>query len=100
CSAVAFILCGYGLARLDAGQGAVCGHLKPLVGVGFALVLLGEPLNPGHLGGGALVLLGVLLATGNAGPEQRGAGAAIFRWRRLSLAPRDRSTPASCHRPR
>jgi drug/metabolite transporter (DMT)-like permease len=100
CSALAFILCGYGLARLGAGQGAVFGNLKPLVGVGLALVLLGEPLNPGHLGGGALVLLGVLLATGNAGPEQRGAGAAIFRWRRLSLAPRDRSTPASCHRPR
>jgi drug/metabolite transporter (DMT)-like permease len=100
CSALAFILCGYGLARLGAGQGAVIGNLKPLVGVGLALVLLGEPLSPGHLGGGALVLLGVLLASGNARPEPTGTGEAIYCWRRLLLAPRDRFTPASCHRPR
>jgi drug/metabolite transporter (DMT)-like permease len=100
CSALAFILCGYGLARLDAGQGAVFGNLKPLVGVGLAVVLLGEPLISGHLGGGALVLLGVLLASGNAGPEQRGAGAVIFHWRRVLLVPLDGSTPASCRRRR
>jgi drug/metabolite transporter (DMT)-like permease len=70
CSALAFALCGYGLARLDAGQGAVFGNLKPLVGVLLAAVLLGESLTPGHLGGGALVLLGVLLASGSAGTEQ------------------------------
>jgi drug/metabolite transporter (DMT)-like permease len=96
CSALAFILCGYGLARLDAGQGAVFGNLKPLVGVGLAVALLGESLTPGHLGGGALVLLGVLLASGNAGPEQTDAGEGIFRWRRVFLAPLDGSTPASC----
>ncbi len=74
CSALAFLLCGYGLARLDAGQGAVFGNLKPLVGVVLAVVLLGESLTSGHLGGGALVLLGVLLASGKDGREQRVEG--------------------------
>jgi drug/metabolite transporter (DMT)-like permease len=100
CSALAFILCGYALARLDAAQGAVFGNLKPLVGVGLAVVLLGESLTPGHLGGGALVLLGVLLASGNSGPEQTGAGEEILRWRCVLLAPLDGSTPASCRHPR
>ena len=50
CSALAFVLCGYGLARLEATQGAVCGNLKPLVGVGLAMGLLGESLTPGQLG--------------------------------------------------
>jgi drug/metabolite transporter (DMT)-like permease len=100
CSALAFVLCGYGLARLDAGQGAIFGNLKPLVGVVLAVVLLGESLTPGHLGGGALVLLGVLLASGDAGPEQSGAGEAIFRWRRVWHSPLGASTPASCHRRR
>ena len=70
CSALAFVLCGYGLARLDAGQGAVFGNLKPVVGVMLAVALLGESLTPGQLGGGALVLLGVGLASGRPSPEQ------------------------------
>lgn len=80
CSAMAFVLCGYGLARLDAGRGAAFGNLKPFVGVILAVVLLGEPLNFGHFSGGALVLLGVLLAsrrtpTGDNGVEQRQSAA-------------------------
>jgi drug/metabolite transporter (DMT)-like permease len=72
CSALAFVLCGYGLGRLEAGQGAVFGNLKPLVGVGLAVLLLGETLSIGHLGGGLLVLLGVLLASGKTNSIQRG----------------------------
>ena len=64
CSALAFVLCGYGLAHLEVGQGAVFGNLKPLVGVALAIALLGESLTIGHLGGGALVLMGVVLASG------------------------------------
>lgn len=62
CSALAFVLCGYGLAHLEAAHGAAVGNLKPLVGVALAVALLGEPLTAGQLGGGALVLLGVGLA--------------------------------------
>ena len=63
CSALAFVLCGYGLARLKAGQGAVFGNLKPLVGVVLAILLLGESLSGGQLAGGALILVGVVLAS-------------------------------------
>jgi drug/metabolite transporter (DMT)-like permease len=85
CSALAFVLCGYGLARLDVGQGTVFGNLKPLVGVLLATVLLGESLTPGRLGGGALVLLGVLLASGKAGPEQIDAEEGISFRRRICI---------------
>jgi drug/metabolite transporter (DMT)-like permease len=63
CSAMAFVLAGYGLAHLDASQGAVLGNLKPLVGVGLAVFLLGEPLTGRQFGGGMLVLLGVGIAS-------------------------------------
>jgi drug/metabolite transporter (DMT)-like permease len=80
CSALAFVLCGYGLAHLEVGQGAVFGNLKPLVGVALAIALLGESLTAGHLGGGTLVLLGVVLASGRTGPVQSGAVPARTRY--------------------
>jgi drug/metabolite transporter (DMT)-like permease len=80
CSALAFVLCGYGLAHLEVGQGAVFGNLKPLVGVALAIALLGESLTIGHLGGGTLVLLGVVLASGRTGPVQAGAVPARTRY--------------------
>ena len=100
CSALAFVLCGYGLTRLDAGQGAVFGNLKPLVGVVLAAALLGESLTPGHLWGGALVLLGVLLASGNAGFAQSAAKERSFRWRHVWDPPPGAFSPASCRRRR
>jgi drug/metabolite transporter (DMT)-like permease len=95
CSALAFILCGYGLARLDAGQGAVFGNLKPLIGVGLAVLLLGESLNAGQLGGGALVLLGVFLASEGVHPVQAHAEEAPFHWRQVWLPARGGSIQAS-----
>jgi len=62
CSALAVVLCGYGFAHLQAGQAAVFGNLKPLVGVGLAVAMLGESLSAGQISGGVLVLLGVALA--------------------------------------
>lgn len=59
CSALAFVLCGYGLSHLEAGHGAVCGNLKPVVGVVLAVALLGEGVTASQLVGGGLVLLGV-----------------------------------------
>jgi drug/metabolite transporter (DMT)-like permease len=70
CSAVAFILCGYGLTHLDAGHGAVFGNLKPIVGVGVSMALLGEPLTVNQVLGGILVILGV----GLTGRQAPGAG--------------------------
>ncbi len=64
CSALAFVLCGYALAQFEAGQAAAFGNLKPLVGVILAIFLLGESPPQSHLIGGALVFLGVVLASG------------------------------------
>ncbi|HEY7036248.1 MAG TPA: DMT family transporter [Thermomicrobiales bacterium] len=63
CSALAFVLGGYGLAHLEASHGAGFGNVKPLVGIALAVILLGEPLTGGQFGGGALVLAGVVLAS-------------------------------------
>jgi drug/metabolite transporter (DMT)-like permease len=111
CSALAFILCGYGLAHLDAGHGAVFGNLKPLVGVVLAVVLLGESLSAGHLGGGAFVLLGVVLASGGAEPGRPAPAAGSIRrtaparssGRRMAVGTASavpRSVRALAHRPR
>jgi drug/metabolite transporter (DMT)-like permease len=68
CSALAFVLCGYGLAHLEAGHGAVFGNLKPLVGFALAVVVLGEPATASQVGGGALALIGAGLASVRPGP--------------------------------
>ena len=62
-SAAAFVLWGYGLARLGAGRAAAAGTLLPVSGVAAAALCLGEPLGMHQLAGAALVLLGVRLAT-------------------------------------
>ena len=62
CSALAFVLCGYGLARVEAARGAAFGNLKPLVGFALAVVLLGESLTTARLAGGTLILLGTAVA--------------------------------------
>ncbi len=61
CSALPFVLWGYAVARLAAGQVAVIGNLELLFGVGFAALLLGEPLSRLQLGGGGLIVLGASL---------------------------------------
>ena len=63
CSAAAYALMTYGLSRVEAGQAAVFGNLKPLVGVALAVLVLTEPLTTVQLGSGAIVLAGVWLAT-------------------------------------
>lgn len=63
CSALAFVLCGYGYAHLSAAQAAPFSNLKLLAGVGLAVALLGESLTTGRIMGGLLVLLGVAIAT-------------------------------------
>ena len=63
CSAAAYALMTYGLSHVEAGQAAVFGNLKPLVGVVLAVLVLAEPLTAVQLGSGAVVLAGVWLAT-------------------------------------
>ena len=76
CSALAFVLCGYGLARIEAARGAAFGNLKPLVGVALAVLLLGEPLTAPQLAGGALILAGTVVAGRNVRRQGRQDGKA------------------------
>ena len=62
-SALAFVLWGYGLTHLEAGQAAAFTNLKPIVGLAVAALVLAEPISAAQLGGAALVLGGVWLAT-------------------------------------
>jgi drug/metabolite transporter (DMT)-like permease len=68
---VAFVLWGYGLARLEAGQVAVVGTLLPVSGVAAAAFCLGEPLGVYHLGGALLVVLGIHRAAERNRPSAR-----------------------------
>jgi drug/metabolite transporter (DMT)-like permease len=71
CSAVAPMLRGYGLAHLEAGQGAVYGNLRPLAGVALAVLILDEPLAVNQIGGGLLILAGVGIASRQWRPVRR-----------------------------
>jgi drug/metabolite transporter (DMT)-like permease len=98
CSALAFVLAGYGLAHLEASHGAVLGNLKPLVGVALAVVLLGEPLTRGQLGGGILVLLGVGVASRLHTPSPMEVATATASIPPLTSPRGHRPVPASGHR--
>lgn len=76
CSALAFILAGYGLARLEAGHAAIFGTIKPLVGAGLAIALLGEPVTVPELAGGGMILVAVAFASDLPRALIRGRGTA------------------------
>ena len=62
-SALAFVLWGYGLRHLEAGQAAAFANLNPLVGVIVAATLLGETISPLQLAGGTMIISGVWLTS-------------------------------------
>jgi hypothetical protein len=78
---------------VEAGQAAVFGNLKPLVGLVLAALVLAEPLTAVQLGSGAVVLAGVWLATytGKASLPRR---VTCHRHRMLGAAARLRRLPA------
>ncbi len=61
-SALAYVLLGYALRRLEAGAVGVFGNVAPLVGVTAAVVVLHEPVGLLQLAGGALIGGGIWLA--------------------------------------
>jgi drug/metabolite transporter (DMT)-like permease len=62
-SAAAYLVYNLALRELDASLVGVLSNLDPIVGVATAVVFLGESLNTGQMGGGALALLGMWLAS-------------------------------------
>ena len=61
CSGLGYLLWYAALARLEASRVSAFLYLEPLVTLGAAAVVLGEPIVPTTIGGGFLVLVGVFL---------------------------------------
>ena len=61
-TAPTLVLFNYGAERLPAAVSGVATATIPALGYGFAL-LMGEPLDPVKAVGGAIALVGVLIAT-------------------------------------
>lgn len=61
CSVAAFLLYAYGLKKLDSGSAVNLLNMVPVFGVGFALLILKEPISLVQLVGGLIVVCGVVL---------------------------------------
>ena len=61
CSGVAYVFWYDALKRLPAAKVGALIYVEPLVAVGVARAVLGEPILPAVLAGGGLILLGVWL---------------------------------------
>jgi drug/metabolite transporter (DMT)-like permease len=64
CTALAYVLFFWVLARVGAQRIMVIPYLIPAFGVLWGALLLGEPVSPRMLGGCAVILLGTALTTG------------------------------------
>ena len=61
CSALTYVLIGYGLRHLEAGLTGVLGFVGPVTGLAAAATVGGESITGVQLGGAGLVLVGVWL---------------------------------------
>lgn len=59
---ITMITWNYGAARLPAAAAGAFLYLVPIIGVFAGIVILGEPVTPGMLIGGALIMTGVAIA--------------------------------------
>jgi drug/metabolite transporter (DMT)-like permease len=73
CSGIAFTLWYAALEAMDASQVAAFIYVEPLVAQGLARLMLGEPLHPATLFGGAAILTGVYLVSRAATRARTGA---------------------------
>jgi drug/metabolite transporter (DMT)-like permease len=62
-TALAYYLWNKGLELMEAGNASIFFFAQPLTGTFFAWLLLGEKLNVGFFIGGALILIGVAIAS-------------------------------------
>jgi drug/metabolite transporter (DMT)-like permease len=74
-TALAFVWYSQGVQRLGPSRAAVFNNMVPVFGVALGVLLLGEPLEPSMLAGGAIAIAGVSLTNfaGNQGPRARRA---------------------------
>jgi drug/metabolite transporter (DMT)-like permease len=64
-SFASFLVWFWLLRQYVASQLGVFSFMTPLFGVAFGVWLLNEPMEPGFVGGAALVLLGIVLVSGH-----------------------------------
>jgi drug/metabolite transporter (DMT)-like permease len=62
-TSVAFVWYYQAVQRLGAARTVIFNNLVPVFGAGFGVLLLGEPLLPSMLVGGAVAVAGVMLVT-------------------------------------
>jgi drug/metabolite transporter (DMT)-like permease len=62
-SVIAYIFWNRGVVEVGPNRAGLFMHLMPVFGTGLAVVLLGEPLEPFHFAGAALVFFGIYLST-------------------------------------
>ena len=73
CSGLAYVLLGYGLRHLEAGEAGAFGYLAPVTGLGAAVLVLHESVTAGQAAGAALIVGGVWLVAGVARPPESAA---------------------------
>jgi drug/metabolite transporter (DMT)-like permease len=80
-TAVAFYLYFGLIAEAGAGKAALCGYLIPPLALAYGAIFLDEEITPAAIGGLALILIGVALASGeragDAGPGELAAEAVV-----------------------
>jgi drug/metabolite transporter (DMT)-like permease len=79
-SGIAYVIWSYGIARVPAARAGVYSNLVPVVAVVLAWAALGESLTARQLAGGAVVLVGAVLASSEE------SGAILGRLRRRAVA--------------
>jgi len=62
-TSVAFVWYYQAVQRLGAARTVIFNNLVPVFGASFGVLLLGEPLLPSMLLGGAVAIAGVMLVT-------------------------------------
>lgn len=70
-SAIAYLTFAKGVAMVGANVASQFTYLNPVFGGVWAILLLGEALEPYHLGGGALIFLGIFLSTRSTAVRRR-----------------------------
>lgn len=61
CTVLPYLLYTKGLTRVDAGKASIVACVEPVVAALVGMLLFGEPLDVGRLGGMALVLAAIVL---------------------------------------
>ncbi len=76
CTALAYVLWNWGVARIGAARAGVYLNLEPIVGAVLGIAVLGDPIGVGIAAGGALIVLAAVIVS--RGPTDREGS--IARW--------------------